>query len=137
MTNKNDTRIGVLLSTTNKRKPVQKLLGYFISFLVFYYSILVFIKNRNHQSSAVTTSPTTTTDDGFERKWRIEYGWFTLAVLPVVLSLISFGSICLCKILLDISISNQSNIHEQSYHELLSDIQMAKEDLRNKGISVD
>ncbi|POW10054.1 hypothetical protein PSTT_06297 [Puccinia striiformis] len=50
MTNKNDTRIGVLLSTTNKRKPVQKLLGYFISFLVFYYSILVFIKNRNHQS---------------------------------------------------------------------------------------
>ncbi|POW18848.1 hypothetical protein PSHT_05300 [Puccinia striiformis] len=84
MTNKNDTRIGVLLSTTNKRKPVQKLLGYFISFLVFYYSILVFIKNRNHQSSAVTTSPTTTTDDGFERKWRIEYGWFTLAVVEYI-----------------------------------------------------
>ncbi|KNZ58400.1 hypothetical protein VP01_1937g7 [Puccinia sorghi] len=60
-----------------------------------------------------------------------------VVVAPAVLALLTFASSCLAKILLDICRSNHASIHELSYHELISDIQMAKEDLRSKGISVD
>ncbi|OAV92143.1 hypothetical protein PTTG_27726 [Puccinia triticina 1-1 BBBD Race 1] len=106
----------VLLSSTTKRKPVQKLLGYVLSFLALYYPLLVFA----HLQHAA-----------------IGYTSVTLLAAPIGLGLLGFGSACLAKILLDISGSNQSKIHEESYHELLSDIRMAKEDLRSKGISVD
>ncbi|EFP86812.1 uncharacterized protein PGTG_13194 [Puccinia graminis f. sp. tritici CRL 75-36-700-3] len=60
-----------------------------------------------------------------------------LSNVPIGLSVVVFGAVCLTKILLDISISNHPKIHEEAYQELLSDIRMAKEDLRSKGISVD
>ncbi|WAR56566.1 hypothetical protein PtB15_7B415 [Puccinia triticina] len=106
----------VLLSSTTKRKPVRKLLGYVLSFLALYYPLLVFA-NLQHA--------------------RLGYNSFTLLGAPIGRGLLGFGAACLAKTLLDISVSNPSKIREESDHALLSDIRTAKEDRRRKGISVD
>ncbi|KAA1071821.1 hypothetical protein PGT21_020289 [Puccinia graminis f. sp. tritici] len=120
---------GCILPSTGKRNPGQKLIGYLLGFLAVYYSsfFLFFSNNNNNNNTSV----------GGNRASTFEYNAVSLGLVPIGLSVVVFGSVCLTKILLDISISNHPKIHEEAYHELLSDIRMAKEDLRSKGISVD
>ncbi|KAA1077854.1 hypothetical protein PGT21_022127 [Puccinia graminis f. sp. tritici] len=116
---------GCILPSTGKRNPGQKLIGYLLGFLAVYYSsFFLFFSNNNNTSKG-------------NRASTFECNAVSLGLVPIGLSVVVFGAVCLTKILLDISISNHPKIHEEAYHELLSDIRMAKEDLRSKGISVD
>ncbi|PLW18490.1 hypothetical protein PCANC_07267 [Puccinia coronata f. sp. avenae] len=118
-------RTGTVLPTSGGA-PLRKIMTGFLVFVAGYYAVLLLLPSSLANGH------------GGDMRWMFRYNTIiTLFIAPVALALVAFGALCLTKILRDILLSNQSKIHEQSYHELISDIRMAKDDLRSKGISVD
>lgn len=116
-TNKNRNQRQPIKITKRRDVTVRKFLKYFFSFLIIYYLLILSFN--------------------YKRKQKIEFNFSNSTIVPLLLSLVGFGSASLLKILLDILISSKSKHHIESYHELLSDIRAAKDDLRSKGILID